>query len=518
MIMWVMADRAIPNSYRMMDGFGVNTYRFVNEAGKSYFVKFHWRAMLGAHSLAWDETQKIAGKDPDYNRRDLWEAIDLGDYPEYEFSVQIIDEENQNKLDFDILDATKIWPEELAPRIPVGRMVLNRNPDNFFAETEQIAFCVGNLVPGIDVSDDPLLQGRLFSYLDTQLIRLGGPNFNEIPINKPLVPVVNNQRDGYHRMTIAKGKTAYHPNSLNEGFPKPGLNPREGYVHYPEMVNGQKVQVRSDTFQEYFGQANLFWNSMSEAEKLHIIKAFHFEIGKVTDKATRQKVVDMFNNVDNSLAKAIALGVGANAPKPVKPHIPKVPMSKALSLENTPKNSIKTRKVAIFAMDGYNEDELMAVKEALTSQGARVEVISQYLNPVKGATGKQTIPDKNFITVSSVLYDAVYIPGGEKSIDLLAHERFVIEFIEEAYKHCKPIAASGVGVALLQQTSIESKLATAKDVQTDLGVVTTMGKPNAQFNQAFIDSIAAHRHWAREKTEDTMTFQLAEMMQAHPRP
>lgn len=504
MIMWALSDRALPRSYRMMDGFGVNTYKFVNEEGKAFFVKFHWRPILGVHSLVWDEVQQIAGRDPDFNRRDLWEAIEQGNFPEYEFAVQIIDEADEFKFDFDVLDATKIWPEELVPLQRIGKMVLNRNPDNFFAETEQVAFCVGNLVSGIDVSNDPLLQGRLFSYLDTQLIRLGGPNFNEIPINKPLAQVVNNQRDGYHRMTINKGKTAYHPNSLNEGYPKPGLNEKEGYVHYPEMVSGKKIQARSESFQDHYSQATMFWNSMSEPEKMHIIKAFHFEIGKVTDKATRQKVVDMFANVDLELAKQIALGVGANPPSeaPMPKKTPKPAMSKALSMENTAKNSIKTRKIAALVMDGFDETELANVKAALESQGAKLEVISQFLSPIKGQGGQEFDVDKNFISVSSVLYDAVYVPGGEKNVDALTHQGYVINFINEAFKHCKPIAASGVAVALLQQTSVESRLASGKAVMMNQGVVTSQAAPNDEFNRAFVDAIAMHRHWIREKSEN----------------
>lgn len=504
MVMWTMSDRALPRSFRMMDGFGVNTYKFVNAEGKAFFVKFHWRSMLGAHSMTWDETQKVAGKDADFNRRDLWDAIEKGYYPEYEFSVQIIDEADESKFEFDVLDATKLWPEELVPLIRVGKMVLNRNPDNFFTETEQVAFCPANVVPGIDVSDDPLLQGRLFSYFDTQLTRLGGPNFNEIPINKPLVPVVNNERDGFHRMAIDKGKTAYTPNSLNGGFPKPGLEPKEGYVHYPQKIAGQKIRVRSETFQEHFGQATLFWNSMSEAEKMHIIHAFHFEVGKVTDKATRQKVVDMFNNVDNELAKEIALGVGANPPAPVERHMPKVSMSKALSLENTFKNSIATRKVAAIIMEGFNDDELASVKAALTAQGAHVEIISQYLTPIDSANGKTIVPDKNYVSVSSVLYDAVYIPGGEESVENMIDQGYVVNFITEAYKHCKPIAASGEGVNLLAELGlVDSEAAGTKSGQviSEMGVVALMAKPNDAFNKAFVEAIKAHRHWAREKDE-----------------
>jgi catalase len=506
MIMWTMSDRALPRSYRMMDGFGVNTFRFINEEGKSFFVKFHWRALLGAHSMTWDETQKIAGKDSDFNRRDLWEAIEQGDYPEYEFSVQIIDEADEDKFDFDVLDPTKIWPEELVPLQPVGKMVLNRNPDNFFAETEQVAFCPANVVPGIDVSNDPLLQGRLFSYLDTQLIRLGGPNFEEIPINRPLASVVNNQRDGYHRMTINKGKTAYHPNSLNDGYPKPGLNPSEGYVHYPAEVNGRKIRERGEKFEDHFSQATLFWNSMSEAEKQHIIKAFQFEVGKVTDKATRQKVVDVFSNVDLELAREIAKGVGANPPSenPPQKKMPQPSMSKALSLLEPARNSVATRKVAALVMDGFNDEELEAVKAALAAQGAYLEVVSRFLSPLKSAGGKQTEPDRNFVGVSSVLYDAVYIPGGQGSIEALNQQGYVINFITEAYKHCKPIAASGEGVNLLAQLGIvDSEAAGTKSGQliNEQGVVALMAKPNDEFNKAFVDAIKTHRHWDREKDE-----------------
>ena len=507
MIMWLMSDRALPRSFRMMDGFGVNTYRFVNEDGKAVFVKFHWRPILGVHSLVWDEVQSIAGKDPDFNRRDLWEAIEMGNFPEFEFAIQIIDEADEFKFDFDVLDPTKIWPEEQVPLQRIGKMVLNRNPDNFFAETEQVAFCVGNVVPGIDVSNDPLLQGRLFSYLDTQLIRLGGPNFMEIPINKPLSPVVNNQRDGFHRMTINKGKTAYHPNTLNNGYPKPGLNEKEGYVHYPEMVSGKKIQERSESFKDHFSQATLFWNSMSEPEKQHITKAFQFEIGKLTDKATRQKVVDMFSNVDLELAKQIAKVVGANPPseKPMLKKTPKLQMSKALSMENTIKDSIMTRKVAALVMVGFNDAELASVKAALEDLGAKLDVVSQYLSPVKGKSGREFEVDKHYVSSSSVLYDAVYIPGGQQSIDAMKQQGYVINFINEAFKHCKAIGATSEAVGLLAETGIaDVKLAdsTGKGVISDKGVVTLQAAPTDEFNLAFTDAIAKHRHWIREKNEN----------------
>ena len=346
-IMWLMSDRTIPRSYRMMQGFGVNTYRFVNAEGKGRFIKFHWRPLLGIHSLIWDEAQKISGKDPDFHRRDLWEAIEMGDCPEYEFGIQVIEEEDEFKFDFDILDATKIWPEEEVPVKFIGKMTLNRNPDNFFAETEQIAFCPANVVPGIDFSNDLLLQGRLFSYLDTQLIRLGGPNFHEIPINRPLVPVSNNQREGYHRMTINKGKVSYFPNSIGENLPRPASAEESGYSHYMEKVEGKKIRERSEKFKDFFNQAKLFWNSMSEPEKEHIIRAFHFEVGKVIVPEIRKAVVDLFNNVDGELAIEIAKGVGVSAPEQkggsqVTKESPNVSQERT---EHTVKNTVKSRKL-----------------------------------------------------------------------------------------------------------------------------------------------------------------------------
>jgi len=315
MIMWLLSDRAIPRSFRMMEGFGVNTFRFVNAQGVARFVKFHWKPMLGVHSLVWDEAQKLAGKDPDYHRKDIWEAINSGDYPEYELGVQMLDEKDEFNFDFDILDATKIWPEEQVPVKIIGKMTLNRNVDNFFAETEQVAFHPGHVVPGIDFTNDPLLQGRLFSYLDTQLIRLGGPNFHEIPINRSIAPVHNNQRDGYNRMTIDQGVVSYSPNSLQQNSPTPVPEDQNGYVHYAEKVDGVKIRKRSESFKEHYKQATLFWNSMSEFEKQHIIDAFRFETGSLKDKQLKQRVVDMFNNVNGELATQIAIGVGATPPE-----------------------------------------------------------------------------------------------------------------------------------------------------------------------------------------------------------
>src|SRR3984893_1835045 len=371
MIMWVMSDRAIPRSLRMMEGFGVHTFRFINAQGKARFVKFHWKPLLGVHSVVWDEALKISGQDPDFQRRDLWEAIENGDFPEWEFGVQIVEEKDEHAFDFDLLDPTKLIPEELVPVQRIGKMTLNRNPDNFFAETEQVAFHVGNIVPGIDFTNDPLMQGRLFSYTDTQLIRLGGPNFHEIPINRPIVPVHNNQRDGHMRQEINTGKTSYHPNSLGGGCPFQAGRREGGFVSYAEKIDARKVRARGDKFFDHFSQATLFWNSQSDPEKAHIVQALRFELGKVDSVAIRERMLDMVAQVDKTLAGRVAEGLGLPVPKKldgplnmsvpadgdVKQFQPKpvshaIGASPALSMANTVKNGIRTRKIAILAADG----------------------------------------------------------------------------------------------------------------------------------------------------------------------
>ena len=309
MLMWVMSDRAIPRSFRMMQGFGVHTFRFVNAAGKSRFVKFHWNPVAGTHSLAWDEAVKISGADSDFHRRDLWEAIEAGAYPEWELSVQVFSEEDAERFSFDVLDATKLVPEELVPLRPIGKMVLNRNPDNFFAETEQVAFCTAHIVPGLDFSNDPLLAGRIHSYVDTQITRLGGPNFHEIPINAPVAQVHNNQRDGMHRQAIPRGRVAYEPNSLGGGCPFQA-GAAAGFTSFPQPTEGDKVRGKPEKFAEHYNQATLFWNSQTDVEKLHIIRAFRFELTKVQTPAVRKRVVAQLRNVAEELARAVADGLG----------------------------------------------------------------------------------------------------------------------------------------------------------------------------------------------------------------
>lgn len=469
MIMWLMSDRGIPRSFRMMEGFGVHTFRFVNEKGIAHFVKFHWKPLLGVHSLVWDEAQKINGKDPDFHRRDLYDSIESEDFPEYELGVQILAEADEFTFDFDVLDATKIWPEEDVPVKIIGKMTLNRNVDNVFAETEQVAFHTGHVVPGIDFTNDPLLQGRLFSYTDTQLIRLGGPNFHEIPINRPVCPFHNNQRDGYNRMTINKGPVSYHKNFLASNTPATSSPEEGGFEHYQEKVEGRIVRNRSDSFKDHFSQATLFWNSMSKVEKEHIELAFCFEIGKVKNNSVKQQAVDMFANVDLELAKVIADSVGANPPTSGGSAITKA--SPALSQENMVKKP-NTRKVAVIANRDGDVNLLGKVVQEFKDSGLKVEIVSDKLGKIGTLPIAQT-----FMTTDPVLFDAIYVAS--KSDD----KKFKKEsdrYVTEAFNHYKAIGASLDAVSILE----------AK--KGNPGVVNSGEVP------AFVDAVTAHRHWNRE--------------------
>ncbi|SER26379.1 catalase [Gracilibacillus ureilyticus] len=481
MVMWAMSDRAIPRSFRMMEGFGVHTFRFVNEEGKSHFVKFHWKPVLGTHSVVWDEAQKINGKDPDFHRRDLWEAIENGDYPEYELGVQMIPEEEEFRFDFDILDPTKLWPEEEVPVKLIGKMTLNRNVDNVFAEMEQAAFHPGHVVPGIDFTNDPLLQGRLFSYTDTQLIRLGGPNFHELPINRPVCPFHNNQRDGYGRQTINRGKVSYHKNSLAQNTPETSTEEEGGYKHYEEKIDGYKIRRRSDSFKDHFTQATMFWNSMSEAEKEHMIEAFSFELGKVESKSVQQQVVDMFANVNTELARGFAKAIGAELPEEKDNKVTK--KSPALSQENTTK-SPATRKVAVILGDGFQDTEVKGILEKLSSQGIQTEVISDQLGMVKGENQSELEVQHTFLTADSVLFDAVYVAGGKEE-DKTFYKKAAY-FVQEAFSHYKPIGATHAGGKLLEGANMDESpgVVISEDAET--------------FVTKFTEAVAAHRHWERE--------------------
>ncbi|MEA0555846.1 catalase [Lysinibacillus irui] len=466
MVMWHMSDRSIPRSYRMMEGFGVNTYRFVNKEGKAHFVKFHWKPKLGVKSLVWDEAQIIAGKDPDFHRRDLWESIERGHFPEWELGVQLIPVEDEFKFSFDILDATKIWPEEEVPVRILGKMTLNKNVDNFFAETEQAAFHVGHVVPGIDFSNDPLLQGRLFSYTDTQLIRLGGPNFHEIPINKPICPFHNNQRDGYGRQTINVGQVSYHKNSLASNTPSPVSEADGGYTHYQEKVEGHKVRARSDSFKDHFSQARLFWLSMTEIEKKHIINAFSFELGKVKNKSIRKQVVDMFAHVSYTLAASIADNIGIIPP--VQKEVPPITQtSPAVSQIINAVESAQTSKVAVIVSENTNE-KLNDLIATLLSENIVVELVSTKQGIINGYEVHET-----FSTTSSVLYDGVYVTGTFQDSSLQVKSE---QFIEEAYQHCKTIGFTE-NISFLQHIANQN------------GVTNNLN--------SFIHLLAKHRHWVR---------------------
>ncbi|AKD04526.1 catalase [Pontibacter korlensis] len=519
MLMWVLSDRAIPRSFRMMDGFGVHTFRFINEAGKSRFVKLHWRSLLGAHSLMWDEAQKLGGKDSDWLRRDLWDAIEKGDYPEFELSVQIVEEEDEFKFDFDLLDPTKIIPEELVPLQPIGKMVLNRNPDNFFAETEQVAFHPGNLVPGIDVTNDPLLQGRLFSYIDTQLNRFHSSNFGELPINRPVCPVHNQQGAGFMRQTINKGKVNYWPNSLGGGCPMMAPENMNGYVHHMEMVEGHKVRARSASFNDHYSQATMFWNSMTEPEKKHIIAAAHFELGKVQSKEVRECMVGQFHKIAPEFGKSVAEGVGVEVPTNFEQELTgnykdneaskmmkkgkSVKESPSVSMERNKIETVKTRQVAILLEDGFDCNELVQVRQALMDAGAQVKIVSKFLGMRKASNGEEVKVDKSHITTASIMYDALYIPDGKASIEILMKEGDALHFINEAFKHCKTIATSGDGIRLLEKSGIVGVRyadKTSQSVKDDTGVITAGNDADAdEFAEMFMAAIKKHRHWNREE-------------------
>ncbi len=510
MIMWVMSDRAIPRSLRMMEGFGIHTFRLVDARGAARFVKFHWKPKLGVHSVLWDEALKISGKDPDFHRRDLWEAIAAGAYPEWELGLQVIDEADEHKFAFDLLDPTKLVPEEQVPVERVGRLVLDRNPENFFAETEQVAFHPGHVVPGIEFSDDPLLQGRLFSYTDTQLTRLGGPNFHEIPINRPIAPMHNNQRDGHMRQNINVGRVAYHPNTLGGGCPMQAGRADGGFVTYPERLGGPKVRERGEKFFDHFSQAALFWNSQSDPEKQHIVEALRFELGKVEVPEVRERVVGMLAHVDRTLAGQVAEGLGLGVPKPTGPMNRSVPAdadprkfqpialkqavdrSEALSMAKTVKDSAATRKVAILAADGVDGEAVAAMQRALLAAGAVPKIVAPRGGSLKPEGGGTLPVDFSLLTVGSVLFDAVFVPGGSRSTSGLAGDAAAVLFVREAYKHCKAIAASGTGVALVEAAGVDTK------------DVLTRRDADGQLAAAFVKAIARHRDWSREAKARTV--------------
>ena len=516
MVMWAMSDRAIPRSYRMMEGFGIHTFRFVNAQSKSTFVKFHLKPKLGTHAVVWDEALKISGNDPDFHRRDLWENIEMGNFPEWEFGVQLVAEEDEHKFNFDLLDPTKIIPEELVPVTPIGRLVLNRNPDNFFAETEQVAFHPGHVVPGIDFTNDPLLQGRLFSYTDTQLSRLGSPNFHEIPINRPIAPMHNNQRDGHMRQEINVGRVSYSPNSLGGGYPVQAKEAEGGFVSYNERVDAHKVRTRSESFSDHFSQAALFFNSQTEVEQNHIISALRFELSKVETVEIRQRMLGLLGQIDKTLAKKVAEGLGLPVPaQPEKPmnkgvgadadpkkHEPK-PLDKsyqpsdALSMVKNPTvtDSIETRQVAFICGEGVSEKSVNALKKALEAKGAAAKIIGPHAGTIKGDAGSEIKVDFAFFSSSSVLFDAVYVPSATDT-GTLENNANVREFINDAFRHCKVIGFDNALDRLIAKTAIGMAQSKGKDAIP--GVIINDGIAKA-FTDSFTTQMGKHRIWEREQ-------------------
>ena len=517
MLMWVMSDRAIPRSLRMMEGFGVHTFRFINAAGVSHFVKFHWKPKLGIHALLWDEAQQLAGKDADFHRRDLWEAIDSGHYPEWELGVQVVSEADEHRFDFDLLDATKLIPEELVPVRLVGRMVLNRNPENFFAETEQVAFHPGHLVPGIDFSNDPLLQGRLFSYTDTQLSRLGGPNFHELPINKGVCPMHNFQRDGMHRQQVGAGRVAYEPNTLASGteFRVDGTSgtPAADFASYPEALESPKARHRSGSFDDHFSQARLFWISQTIPEQDHLVAAFQFELSKLDTPSIRQRMVNNLAHVDGVLAARVAAPLGIHTPDAgaaadwpgfrASPFKGDVIASPRLSMAGSVNGSVITRKVAIVVADGVNAGDVARVQRALGLAGAQCKTVGLGLGRVATAEGGTLGVDCTFANAPSVTFDAVYLPVSGAGLGALPVQGDAVHFVLEAYKHCKAIGASGSGVGLLTRLGFSTGAVSGVSYPQSGMVLMcedALDSTEATFGvfcTAFIAAIGRHRHWGR---------------------
>ncbi|MGE5386872.1 MAG: catalase [Betaproteobacteria bacterium] len=504
MLLWQMSDRAIPRSYRMMQGFGVHTFRLVNAEGESVFCKFHWTPTPGVHSLVWDEAVKIGGADPDFHRRDLWEAIESGNFPEWELGVQVFSEETAAGFSFDVLDPTKIVPEELVPIRPIGKMVLNRNPDNFFAETEQVAFCTAHIVPGIDFSNDPLLQGRIHSYVDTQLTRLGGPNFHEIPINAPVAQVHNNQRDGFHRQAINRGRVSYEPNSLGGGCPfQAGMS---GFVSFPEQMREDKVRGKPERFADHYSQAKLFWNSQTPVERKHIVGAFRFELSRVQTQAIRERVISLLANVDNDLAQGVGDGLGIKVPPPQNLALnlnilPEPAVSQAVSIFAKPGDgNTRGRRVALLVAEGVEGASLRAAHAALAKAGAVPRVVGVRLGKILSETGDPIAVETSMEAMPSVLWDAVVLPAGETAQAALAEVGQAKEFVMEQYRHCKPILALGASSMLLDAAGVPA-LSVAG---TDAGVIVLADNGGeredavAEGIVAFMQALAKHRHFERE--------------------
>ncbi|MBJ8503864.1 catalase HPII [Acinetobacter seifertii] len=489
-VIWAMSDRAIPRNLRSIQGFGVHTFRLINAEGKSHFVKFHWTPKQGLSALVWDEAQKLAGKDPDFHRRDLYEAIEQCFYPEWELGVQIVEEEDEMNFDFDLLDPTKIIPEELVPVTPIGRFVLNRNVDNFFAETEQVAFCPGHVVPGIDFTNDPLLQARLFSYTDTQLSRLGGANFHQIPINKPVCPFHNNQRDGIHQHTIHKGQASYQPNSIDGNWPveTPPAASNGGFESYPEKISGHKLRQRSETFSDYFSQPRLYYKSLAPHEQKHVVDAYTFELSKVQRKHIRERQVQqILANIDLDLARQVGANLGIEVPDLTLDY-KKIAIEKSakLSLLAFPPEDIQGRKVAVLIHNLVKSDTLEAIKNWAIKEGVVVHLLAPSLAPVKDHKDSIIVADGMQMAEPSIAYDAVIVPDGD-NLNAVMQDGVARHYVLEAYKHLKPIAFLGNKSDLLEPLGLVA----------DEG--TLIEDEFQHISEKFKNLIKAHRVWSREQ-------------------
>jgi len=482
MVMWIMSDRTLPRSLRMIEGFGIHSFRLVNAAGESTFVKFHWRPKLGLQSTIWDETVKIAGADPDYHRRDLFEAIESGAFPEWDLAVQLFTEEDADAFPFDHLDATKLIPEELVPLKVIGRMVLDRWPDNFFAETEQVAFCPSHVVPGIDFSNDPLLQGRLFSYLDTQLSRLGSPNFHQLPINAPKCPFANQQRDGHMQMQPQQGRVAFEPNTLSADSPRE--SPALGFRSMATSESGVKGRIRAESFADHYSQARMFYRSQTRHEQAHIASALVFELSKVQALPVREAMVGHLIHIDDDLAQRVAAGLALEAmPSAPQPAIAvkDLELSPALQIIGKMKDTLEGRCVGILINDGSDGKTIAAIKKAVLGAGATVKIVSPKVGGAKLADGSVLPADGQLAGTPSILFDAVAVVLSESGAQMLFGEAAAIDFIRDAFGHLKAIAIDKGGQALLQRS----------------GVVPDAGVIDASEIDLFI-AMAKTRQWARE--------------------
>jgi catalase len=489
MIMWVMSDRAIPRSFRFMEGFGVHTFRLVNAKGESTFVKFHWKPKLGMQSVLWNEAVKINGADPDFHRRDLWTAIQTGNFPEWELQFQLFDQAFADSFDFDVLDPTKLIPEEVLPPIPVGRLVLNRMPDNFFAETEQVAFMTQNVPPGIDFSNDPLLQGRNFSYLDTQLKRLGSPNFTHIPINAPKCPFHHFQQDGHMAMRNPVGRVNYQPNSFGEG---PRESPQRGFTPFADVESGPKRRLRAESFADHYSQARQFFISQTEGEQRHIAAALIFELSKVKTPVIRERVVSHLLNIDDTLASLVGTGLGLQAmPKAADAAVPTrqdLDGSAKLSIVQNGPERFEGRKLGILVSDGADAAVLKALKSALAKEGATFEIIAPKVGGAEASDGSWIEADQMIDGGPSVLYDAIALLPGADAIDDLLQESTVRDFVADAFAHCKFIGHVKAAVPLFEKAGVA-------EADFDEGIVALA---SAKDVAGFVGKLGQLRVWSRE--------------------